>query len=362
MAIFVTHDVFREPAWGGLHPLSIGRQAGVIDVCAAMGWLPDTSMLRCTTASVAQLTGFHCPHYVEAFRRACETGAVSAEVRERHHIGTMENPIFPGAYERAAASVGGAIAAAHAALKTTRAFHPAGGTHHGRRDRASGFCYFNDPVFAIQTLLDAGAAPVLYVDIDAHHGDGVEAAFAGDRRVEFVSIHEEGRWPYSGRQSHLNVHNFPVPPGLNDAEFCFLVEEPVCAIAKRVGPAAIVIVAGADCLAGDPLSSMALSNTGFWRGVASLCTMAPLQVVLGGGGYNPWTTVRAWSGLWAQLAGLPIPEVAPAPVRAVLEGLSCDLIDDDERDPAWCERLCDPMSQAPPRESIRQLAALAAAA
>jgi acetoin utilization protein AcuC len=362
VAVFVTHEIFKEAAWGGLHPLSIGRQAAVIDLCAAMGWLAPSSMLRCSMATIDQLVTFHCPLYVEAFRQASQSGAASVETRERYALGTMENPIFAGVFERAAASVGGAISAAEAAMKQGCAFHPAGGTHHGRRDRASGFCYFNDPVFAVKTLLKGGAAPVLYVDIDAHHGDGVEAAFAGDPRVQLVSIHEAGRWPYSGARTLLNSYNFPVPSGFNDAEFRFLINGPVREIAQRTEPSAIVIVAGADCLAGDPLSKMALSNVGFWDGVAELCTMAPVQVVLGGGGYNPWTTVRAWSGLWAQLEGRTIPETMPRAACAVLERLSSDLIDEDERDPAWLTSLRDAPALTSVRESILGLAASGVAA
>src|SRR5207344_3103305 len=105
-------------------------------------------------------------------------GNVNAEERTRYGLGTMENPLFPGLFERAATSVGGSILAAQLALEGRVAFHPAGGTHHGRPGRASGFCYFNDPVFAVLTLLRAGLERVLYVDLDAHHGDGVQDAFA----------------------------------------------------------------------------------------------------------------------------------------------------------------------------------------
>ena len=120
---------------------------------------------------------------MEALQYAESEGRVAPEVRERYQLGTLENPLFPGLFERAAMTVGGSIQAAELALQGHVVFHPSGGTHHGRPDRASGFCYFNDPVFAIRTLLAAGIGTVAYVDLDAHHGDGVEDAFRADSRV-----------------------------------------------------------------------------------------------------------------------------------------------------------------------------------
>jgi acetoin utilization protein AcuC len=363
-SVFVTHPIFQEPAWGSLHPLSISRHAAVIELCAALGWLPGNALRTCEMAPFETLIQHHDEAYVAALRRASQCGKSSLEERALYNFGTMENPLFPSVYERAAAAVGGAIAAAEAALEGRRAFHPAGGTHHGKRARASGFCYFNDPVFAIRTLLTGGADPVLYVDIDAHHGDGVQEAFADDPRVFMVSIHEAGRWPHTGELNDRgggNVRNIPVPSGLNDSELTFLVDRAVRPLAERLEPQSIVVVAGADCLAGDPLSSTAVSNTAFWDAVEQLCALAPAQVVLGGGGYNPWTTARAWSGLWARLAGREIPSAPPAAARMLLEGLSCDLIDDDERDPLWTSTLADPPNRGAVREEVRRAACVATA-
>ncbi len=358
-SVFVTHPVFEAPAWGGLHPLSIARQSAVLDLCRALGWLPDALVEVCDSAQQDTLTRFHDAHYIAALKRASEAGAASASDRARFNFGVMENPIFPGVYERAAAAVGGSICAARHALAGARAFHPAGGTHHGKRDRASGFCYFNDPAFAVQTLLDADAAPVFYLDLDAHHGDGVEAAFAGDARVTLVSVHEQNRWPHTGRnglKSPANAYNFSVPRGFCDAELMFLMHGPIADLAHARRPQSIVIVAGADCLEGDPLTAMAISNGAFWDAVEGACAFAPMQVVLGGGGYNPWTTARAWAGLWARLAGFPIPEPLPDPATAILKRLSCDLIDEDERAPHWTQTLFDPPNPGPVRAEVDQLA------
>jgi acetoin utilization protein AcuC len=265
-------------------------------------------------------------------------------VRTRYNIGGMECPLFEGLWERACASVGGSVLAARLALEGSVAFHPAGGTHHGRPGRASGFCYFNDPVFAILTLLDAGVDRLLYVDLDAHHGDGVEEAFADDPRVQFFSIHEEGRWPGTGDVAGAlgaRACNVPVPRGISDAEYAFLVNRLLRPMLGSVRPEAVVVTLGADGLAGDPLSAMELSNSTLWE-TTELCVAAsPAAVVLGGGGYNPWTTVRLWAGMWARLSGQAIPPVLPHEAQAVLSKLDCDLVDEEVRTPSWIERLAD---------------------
>jgi acetoin utilization protein AcuC len=272
----------------------------------------------------------------------------------------MENPVFPGLFDRARATVGGSIAAAKVALAGTIAFHPAGGTHHGRRDRASGFCYFNDPAYAIATFLDAGAVPVLYLDLDAHHGDGVELLFAGDSRVRLVSIHEEGRWPYSALGSGpANAINIPVPRALNDSELGWLMSEVVADEMHRTRPAAVVIVAGADCLYGDPLSAMALSNVAFWKAVTEATRWTPHSVVLGGGGYNPWTVARGWAGLWAVLSGREPAQPLTLASQALLHGFESDLIDSDEIEAEWLAAIADTPRPGLVRPQIRAFATTA---
>ena len=357
-AVFIGHEIYRQQGYGTNHPLAIARVGPVMDLCFALGWLGDDTYNVSPRASDAQLTRFHTVEYVRALRRAAETGRVDEETRRRHHLGTMENPLFPGLFERAATSVGGSILAAELAAEGRIAFHPAGGTHHGRPDRASGFCYFNDPVFAILRFLQAAVDPVLYVDLDAHHGDGVQDAYAGDDRVFTISIHERGRWPHTGDASDVGggrACNLPVPPGFNDSELEVLVEGAVLPLARRVAPEAIVITCGADALAGDPLSSMVLSNVVLWSAVERLAALAPAAVVLGGGGYNPWTVARYWTGLWGRLSGRDIPEALPAPARAILESLRCDLVDDEDVRPEWLATLGDAPNPGPVRSEIAKL-------
>lgn len=355
---FVGHEVYRHTGYGTHHPLAIPRVAPVMDLCRALDWLDDGEFICSPQASVAQLEWFHTSAYVQALRHADESGMVGAEVRQNFAIGTMENPLFSGVFVRASTSVGGSMRAAELALAGRTVFHPAGGTHHGRRDRASGFCYFNDPVFAILALLRGGAHSVLYVDLDAHHGDGLQDAFEHDARVHTISVHEQGRWPYTGAATDSGAGracNLPVPPRFCDAELEVLVNQVLLVLARRVRPDAVVITCGADALGGDPLSSMSLSNAALWSVVEQLVALAPAAVVLGGGGYNPWTVARYWSGLWARLSGRMIPAVLPFSAQTILAGLYCDLIDDEDICPQWLNTVADQTTAGSVRPEISAL-------
>ena len=357
-AVFVTHPLFRTPAFGTMHPLSIMRQSAVLDLCEALGWLDPGLVREAPLPSKEVLGRFHDAAYLDALEASSNAMHATRDVRERYNIGSMECPLFEGLWDRARASVGGSILAAELALEGKLAFHPGGGTHHGRANRASGFCYLNDPVFAILRLLDAGLKSVVYVDLDAHHGDGVEAAFAFDRRVTLVSIHEEGRWPGTGAVGDRGggqAYNIPVPRHINDDEFLFIVGEIHRRLLAPLKPDGVVITCGADGLKGDPLSAMELSNTALWSAVSRCASLAPHAVVLGGGGYNPWTTARAWAGLWARLSGQPIPEALPVAAKDVLRGLACDLVDDEDRDPRWLTTIADDPNTGPIRARCREI-------
>ncbi|MEZ5916798.1 MAG: hypothetical protein R3C40_04395 [Parvularculaceae bacterium] len=233
-----------------------------------------------------------------------------------------------------------------------------GGTHHSKRDRASGFCYLNDPVFAVMSLLDGGHRRVAYIDLDAHHGDGVEVAFAGDERVLIASIHEQNRWPNTGpagRTPGGNAVNAPVPKDFCDSELDYLWGHWLSPMIERFAPESIVLTCGADALHGDPLSTMSLSNVALQNAVCAIIAHAPGAVILGGGGYNPWTTVRAWTGLWGRVAGALPPHELPEIVRVQLAGFTCDLVDDDEIQETWLTSLYDAPGAGPVRDEVKEL-------
>ncbi|NNC36441.1 MAG: acetoin utilization protein AcuC [Hyphomonadaceae bacterium] len=354
-AVYIGSEIYRQSAFGQNHPLAYARQESISDLCKLMGWFPPDTYLKSPKADFSTLTRFHDEPYVRALEAAANDGKASISDREKYNFGTMENPLFAGVFDRAATTVGGSILAAKLALRGRTVFNPSGGTHHGLRNKAHGFCYFNDPVFSILTFLDAGLERILYVDIDAHHGDGVEAAFVDDARVTTLSIHEEERWPYSGaidsgKRGQINI---PVPKQINDTEFAYIFEQFILPFCDQYQPEAVVITCGADGLKDDPLSKMELSNVMLWQAVSQLQDVSPSCVVLGGGGYNPWTTVRCWTGLWARLAGFEIPEQLPENAQAILAKFDSDLIDEEDRDPAWITTLADQKNVGSIRDEIK---------
>ena len=346
-ARFISHPVFLEPGFGAHHPLSTGRQKAVVDLATALGWLMPDEIIEAPLVDIALLSRFHTSDYLAALARVAASGLATAEDRRRYNLGTMECPVFPGLWQRAARSVGGAVRAAELALTGYVAFHPAGGTHHGRPGRASGFCYFNDPVFAIRRMLDGGLKRVAYVDLDAHHGDGVEDAIRDDHRVSMFSIHEAGRWPGSGHtgiSANGRIVNHAVAPRIGSVAYARLVDDVFVPWLDAVRPDGVVICLGADALDGDPLSTMGLDNTTLWVAAERCISVSPCVVVLGGGGYNPWTTVRLWAGLWGRLIGADVGLDLPPAARAILAGLDCDLVEPEDRLVAWLTTLADTSS------------------
>ena len=356
---FVGSDIYLKPAFGFNHPLNIVRHSAVVDLLAMLGWLTDDDFRASESASVNQLLEFHDRAYLKALQYADSTGSVEPGVRERYRIGTFENPLFPGLFERASMTVGGSILAAELAAEGHVVFHPSGGTHHGRPDRAAGFCYLNDPVFAIMTLLDKGRERVMYLDLDAHHGDGVEDAFYEEPRVTTVSIHEQNRWPFSGTRSHphAGAFNFSVPLQFNDSEFDYLMHNAILPLAGAIDLDALVICCGADCLAGDPLSYMQLSNVTLWNAVIELVSLNKTTIILGGGGYNPWTVTRYWAGLWGRIAGHEFPDSLPSEALAFMRRMECDLIDVEDIEEQWLTTIADTPYPGKIRDEIKLMVA-----
>ncbi|MCA3441789.1 MAG: acetoin utilization protein AcuC [Rhodobacter sp.] len=317
-------DIYRVSSFGHRHPLSIPRVSTVMDLSQALGWLPASRFRRSPRAKPAALALWHDPDYVAALQAAEERGVATPEDRARFHLGTVSNPVFPQVFRRPATSAGGAMLAAELLRHAGIIYVPAGGTHHGLPGRANGFCYTNDPVLAILVLQRSGVRRIAYVDIDAHHCDGVEAAFAGDPDVLLISVHEEGRWPFTG---HLgdegcgNCFNLPVPRGFNDTEMRAVLDRLILPRVAAFRPGAIVLQCGADALEEDPLSRLSLSNNAHWSVVAALGPLSPRYLVLGGGGYDPWSVGRCWTGVWATLCGQEIPDRLPVAAQDVLRAL-----------------------------------------
>ena len=322
--LLIGSEIYRHSSYGPKHPLAIPRVSTALDLIEALGWLPPGGWIEAPMARPAELERFHAPDYVAALQRAEATQRAAPEDQARFHIGAHGNPVYREVFSRPATSAGGCMLAARLTAGGGVAYCPGGGTHHGRPDRASGFCYLNDPVLGLLTWLDAGLRNVLYIDIDAHHGDGVQDAFHDDPRVFTLSVHEDGRWPRTGAlgdRAGGAARNIPVPPGFHDSEMLWVLHQAILPIARRLRPQAIMLQCGADALEEDPLSRLSLSNNAHWGVVRALTGLAPRLLVLGGGGYNPWTVGRCWAGVWAVLNDHPIPERLPAAAEAVLRGL-----------------------------------------
>ncbi len=357
--VFISSEIYRSTGYGNNHPLAIARIATVLDICENLGWLDTGGYVDSPVASFEELSKFHTPDYIQAIISEENAGIVSKESRERYKLGTMENPVFRGLFKRACTSVGGSIEAAKRAASGCTAYHPSGGTHHGQPGRASGFCYFNDLVFAILTFLALDFQRVLYVDLDAHHGDGVQDAFEQDSRVFTLSIHEKERWPYTGKVDDRgggNARNLPVPRQFNDTEMDYLIKTAVLPLARRFNPQATVITCGADGLAGDPLSSMQLPNGCLIGAVEQLTSIAPSTVIVGGGGYNPWTLSRLWAGIWGMLNGHQLPSILPDSCENILSALECDLVDEEDVESHWLTSLADPDNPGPLRDEVKRIA------
>lgn len=323
--IFIGSEIYRGSSYGANHPLAIPRVSTVIDLCRAMDWLPTQQYRTSPMVKPAALTSFHTAEYIAALQSAESSLSVPTNVRQRHQIGTLVNPVFPEIYRRPATAAGGSLLATELLRGGGVVYNPGGGTHHGMADHAAGFCYLNDPVLAIKAFLAQGLTRVAYVDIDAHHCDGVESAFAQEPRVLMISTHEENRWPFTGQLDDVacgNAINMPLPKGTQDTNFSMVVDDVILPAVQALRPQAIVLQCGADAVTEDPLARLALSNQSHWRVVSALMGMAPRLLVLGGGGYNPWSVARLWSGVWATLNALGIPEELPSAAHSILDQLS----------------------------------------
>jgi acetoin utilization protein AcuC len=228
-------------------------------------------------------------------------------------LGSGDNPVFTGLWEYALYTVGGTLAAARALTggEARRVFHPGGGLHHALRRRASGFCYVNDVVIAIHHLVEAGRR-VFYLDLDAHHGDGVEAAFYGTPQVMTLSVHQDGRtlFPGTGFPHDAGVGeglgysvNVPLLPSMSDDTYLRVWDEIIAPLIAAYRPDVLVTELGADALEGDPLAALTLHLRGWWQLVERIAELDLPWLGVGGGGYDLANAMRAWALAWAAMVG-----------------------------------------------------------
>jgi acetoin utilization protein AcuC len=330
-----------------------------MDLSRALGWLPEAQFLTSPRAKPKALHAWHTPEYVAALQRIEAMQQTDAGDRERFGIGSVTNPVFPEIFRRPATAAGGSILAGELLAQGGIVYNPAGGTHHGMPDRANGFCYLNDPVLAMLSLRHHGVRRIAFVDIDAHHCDGVAAGFAGDPDCLMISVHEEGLWPRTGAledDAGGNAVNLPVPRGFNDSDMAHVREALILPKVAAFDPDAIVFLCGADGVVDDPLAHLCLSNNAHWDVLRGLMDLGvPRLLVLGGGGYNPWTVGRLWTGIWGILNGYDVGVQLPEVARDVLGALTFEGNRRGRNPPAhWFTTLQDaPQGDAEIREVVR---------
>ncbi len=355
---FIGSEIYRGSSYGAWHPLHIPRVSTVMDLARALGWLPQAQYRLSPRAKPKALTAFHTPDYIAELQAAEAAQEVSAETRERHGLGSTANPVFPEMFRRPATGAGGVILAAELVRDGGVVHVPGGGTHHAMADYANGFCYLNDPVLCLLALRQLGLARIAYVDIDAHHCDGVEAALSGDEDMLLLSVHEQMRWPFTGKLEDKGggrAINLPVPRGLNDSEMGVILQRLIVPALVKFDPHAIVLQCGSDAIEEDPLSRLALSNNAHVKVALALRALAPRLIVLGGGGYNPWSVARCWTRIWGALNGWSCEGALPEGAQEVLAALSWNRRSIGRSPPEhWITTLNDAPREGPIRQEIEQ--------
>ena len=361
--ILIGSEIYRRSSFGDRHPLAIPRVSAALDLMNALGAIDPVQYRDSPRATLDQLARFHDPAYLDALVLAeRDRRSLTEEQRRRHQIGRSGNPIHPEIFSRPATACGGTLLAVELLQAGGIVYSIAGGTHHGRPDRASGFCYLNDPVLGMLALLDRGYRRMCYVDLDAHHCDGVQDALGHDPRVLILSVHERNRWPFTGAAEDRgggSARNIPVPPGFNDSEMEHVLEAALVPLVERWAPEILIVQAGADALAEDPMTKLELSNRALWRAVERLMGLAPRFLLLGGGGYNPWSVARCWAGLWLILNGRAPPRELPFAAETVLRAIVWQRSQGRNPPEHWFTTLADAPRPGPIRDEVR--AAVAAA-
>ncbi len=304
--LIFSSKIFKGSKYGEGHPLDIDRVWPSLELLKIMNWVSDTEIIFNEPATIEELTLFHDLDYLKALKKAEEKKYLSKFEKDKFKIGVGTNPIFNEVFSRPAAAAKSSMTAIEylAKNKADKILNFSGGTHHGRKSFASGFCFLNDCILAILKARKLNFKNILYIDIDAHHCDAVQDHFIGDKDVVIISIHENNRWPRTGNLEDCkisNIMNIPVPENLNDAEMKHIIDGLVWFYGKDLNPDLVIIQAGSDCLEDDPQSKMNLTNFSYWRTISRLKDITKKTLVLGGGGYNPYITAKAWAGNWVIL-------------------------------------------------------------
>jgi acetoin utilization protein AcuC len=286
------------------HPFGPDRLDAFLAEFRARGLAARCQSLPSRRATEEELLRFHTPEYIDKVRERSLAGQGALDAGD--------TPAWRGCFEAASQVVGATLAAAEALLagRARRAFVPIGGLHHAVRGCAAGFCIFNDCGVLIETLRAAGVARVAYVDIDAHHGDGVFYPFESDPYVVFADLHEDGQYLYPGTghagecgtgEAEGTKLNLPLPPAADDAAFDSrwpLVMRHL----EKFQPGFIILQCGVDSLGGDPLAHLRLSGAGHARAARELAAFADRLghgrlLALGGGGYDRGNIASGWNGV-----------------------------------------------------------------
>ncbi|MFP5021974.1 acetoin utilization protein AcuC [Pseudonocardia phyllosphaerae] len=291
------------------HPLNPVRLDLMMQLARGLGVLDGVDLIEPSAATAEELTRVHTPEYQTAVKSAPEI-----PFGVGHGLGTEDNPIFFGMHEAASLIAGGSVAAAReiAEGRADRAVNLAGGLHHAMPNKAGGFCVYNDCSVAIAWLLDQGYERIAYVDVDVHHGDGVQETFYDDPRVLTISMHQHPLtlWPHTGWAGELGrgdgegyAVNVSLPPGTGDAGWLRAFHAVVPSLLESFRPQVLVTDCGADTHSEDPLANLELSLDGQRAIYLALRELAETTaggkwLVLGGGGYALYRVVpRSWTHL-----------------------------------------------------------------
>jgi len=318
---FLYSEKFGSFFYGANHPMKPVRLRLTHELIDRLGLsdLPNSMNVEARPAKEADIRLFHTHEYLKVLKEA-NTGVIPVD-GPAHGLGFGDNPVFNGVYEWSRYCTGASVIAAELVMSGTvkTAFNIAGGLHHAMPNRASGFCYINDPAVAIKYLVNHGKR-VAYVDIDAHHGDGVEYAFYDSNKVLTISLHESGQWIFPGtgfvtdtgiKEGKGYSVNLPFPPGAGDDVFVDGFRKIVPDFIKAFKPDILVTQLGVDTFESDPITNLSLTTNGFEAMVKEFRSMGLPWVALGGGGYDIGNCARAWTLAWGIMNGVKVPELMP---------------------------------------------------